>query len=71
MDYETFVTEFLDTLRNNNKKAHSLIEQNKLLIQTNLEENSNVITIDKFVNDLIDIVIQTSINKFDIIKKKH
>jgi len=69
MDYETFVTEFLDALRNNNKKALSLIEQNYLLIQTNLGEDSKVITIDKFVNDLIDIVIQTSKNKFDVIKK--
>jgi len=69
MDYETFVTEFLDALKNNNKKALSLIEENKSLIQENLEEDCSVTTIDKFINDLIDIVIQTPKNKFDVIKK--
>jgi len=69
MNYETFVTEFLDALRNNNKYAISLIEQNEKLIQANLDENCNVITMDKFINDIIDIVVNSSSKKYDVIKK--
>jgi len=69
MNYETFVTELLDALRNNNKHAISLIEQNEKLIQANLDEKCNVITMDKFINDIIDIVVDNSIKKYDVIKK--
>jgi len=67
MDYETFTTEFLDYLKKMTKKLS--IEQSKKLIQANLEEDSNVITMEKFINDLIDIVFQTSKDKFGVIKK--
>jgi len=69
MDFETFVTKFLDALRNNNKCALSLIEQNEQLIQANLVENCNVITMNKFINDINDIVVHNSKKDYDIIKK--
>jgi len=69
MNYESFVTELLDALKYNDKNAIKLIEQNKKLIETHLEDGCSYITMDKFINELIDVIIQIYKNKFDAIKK--
>jgi len=69
MDYDNFVTEFLLALKNNDKRALTLLEENKNIIGENLGENANLETIDNFINFLINNIVQNKNNNFDIIKK--
>jgi len=66
MDFESFVTEFLIDLKNNNKNALKLLDDNDKLIQGYLGEDSNPKTVDRFVQDLENVVVQ--INKFNVIE---
>jgi len=60
MNFEQFVTEILNDLRNNNKHALKLLNQNQELIQKNLGADANLKTMDQFVCDLTNVVIQNS-----------
>jgi len=68
MDYESFTNEFFLDLRNNNKHALTLLNENKKIIQEYLGKDANPVILDKFVNDLINVVIRTTKKKFSIIK---
>ncbi|ORX82168.1 ankyrin [Anaeromyces robustus] len=70
MDYNTFVTEFLLALKNNDKVAPSLLDNNKKIIQENLGENTKIEIMDNFINLLINIIIKIEKKKkFSVIEK--
>ncbi|ORX82172.1 ankyrin [Anaeromyces robustus] len=68
MDYDTFVTEFLSAIKNNDKKALTLLDENKSMIQEKLGENANLETMDNFINLLINVIVQIDKKKFDVVK---
>jgi len=57
MDYKTFETEFLLLLKKRDLKCISLIDENKRVIESNLGYHSDPKTLDKFVDQLGNIVI--------------
>ena len=68
MEFEEFRTEFFTDLKAKNKELLLKIDSKKELLQENLGENANQETIDKFVEDINDIILQTK-RKFNLIEK--
>eukprot|EP00833_Pecoramyces_ruminatium_P012910 jgi/Orpsp1_1/1186942/evm.model.d7180000054290.1 len=68
MNFENFVTELLLDLKNNNQHAITLLNENNQIIQENLGSSANPITLDRFIEDLNNVVIQNKQGKYDLIE---
>jgi len=69
MDFGTFVTEFLLELKNNNKHALTLLNENGEMLKEYLNDEVNTKVLDSFVNDLSTLIVQTEEGKFKLIEK--
>jgi ankyrin repeat protein len=68
MNFESFANEFLYNLRKDDKQAISILNNNIKIVQEYLGDDANPKTMDHFVQDLVQIVIQTHKGKFGVIE---
>jgi len=67
MNFEQFETEFLIDLKKKKKSCISKLDKNRELLEANLGNEGNQKTINKFVNEIINLIFQTS--KFNLYEK--
>ncbi|KAG4087381.1 hypothetical protein H8356DRAFT_1316137 [Neocallimastix lanati (nom. inval.)] len=68
MEFEEFTTEFITSLKTNNKNCLKLIEGHKTLVQANLVENATPENINKYVEEINKALLQTK-RKFSVFEK--
>ena len=66
MDFDSFVKELTINLINNDKKCLNLLENNKNLVEVELSKDSNPKTINQFVTEFNNTILQNKKKKFKL-----
>jgi len=64
MDFNSFVNEFIIKLKDNDKKCIKLLENNKKLIEAELSKDGNPKSVNRFVTEINNIIIQIKKRKY-------
>jgi len=66
MDFDCFVKEFIINLINDDKKCIEILENNKKLIEAELSKDSNPKSVNRFVAEINNTIIQNKKRKFKL-----